>query len=216
MVEKPAKKVSDAYNGAVDTLSQRIADGESRRRSFNIDVPMPTAPAADPLAEEEAEAAAQASANARAGLARAARRFFSPDERAAARPVDLDIEKEPVPASTRPNGLRVPLSRSLSPGKSCRSCRWTSPLPYRRSPSREEASRCPPSRTTPTSTRSFRRMASKQAAGPGGRPSGHTGERPGAGVTGPRRSLPNRIRRPMHLPGRRTAAVYLPVHHAAQ
>lgn len=53
VVEKPARKVSAAYNDAVDTLSQRIAEAEPRRPRFNIDVPMPTKPPADPLAEEE-------------------------------------------------------------------------------------------------------------------------------------------------------------------
>ena len=55
MVEKPARKVSEAYSGAVDTLSQRMAEAEPRRPKFNIDVPMPTKPPVDPLAEEEDE-----------------------------------------------------------------------------------------------------------------------------------------------------------------
>ena len=163
VVEKPAKKVSDAYNGAVDTLSQRIADGESRRRSFNIDVPMPTAPAADPLAEEEAEAAAQASANARAGLARAARRFFSPDEPAAARPVDLDIEREPVPASTAERFESAPEPEPL-PGEELPELPVDEPAPVQEEPEPEEGIEVPAEPDNAYIDEIIRRMASKQAA----------------------------------------------------
>lgn len=77
VVEKPARKVSAAYNDAVDTLSQRIAEAEPRRPRFNIDVPMPTKPPADPLAEEEPLPLEEPGA--RHALNEAARRFFSPD-----------------------------------------------------------------------------------------------------------------------------------------
>lgn len=78
MVEKPARKVSEAYSGAVDTLSQRMAEAEPRRPKFNIDVPMPTKPPGGPLAEEEDEEEPEQS-GARNALTEAARRFFSPD-----------------------------------------------------------------------------------------------------------------------------------------
>ena len=80
MVEKPARKVSEAYSGAVDTLSQRMAEAEPRRPKFNIDVPMPTKPPVDPLAEEEDEEEPEPEqSGARNALTEAARRFFSPD-----------------------------------------------------------------------------------------------------------------------------------------
>lgn len=79
VVEKPARKVSEAYTGAVDTLSQHMAEAEPRRPKFNIDVPMPTKPPVDPLAEEEEEEREPEESGARHALSEAARRFFSPD-----------------------------------------------------------------------------------------------------------------------------------------
>lgn len=53
VVEKPARKVSAAYNDAVDTLSQRIAEAEPGARGSTSMCPCPPSRRADPLAEEE-------------------------------------------------------------------------------------------------------------------------------------------------------------------
>lgn len=107
MVEKPARKVSEAYSGAVDTLSQRMAEAEPRRPKFNIDVPMPTKPPVDPLAEEEDEEEPEPEqSGARNALTEAARRFFSPDTAA--------------PQPRPPGGLRHSGSlRGRQPGGAC-------------------------------------------------------------------------------------------------
>lgn len=82
-----------------------MAEAEPRRPKFNIDVPMPTKPPVDPLAEEEDEEEPEQS-GARNALTEAARRFFSPDTAA------------PQPA--RPGGFRHSGSlRGRQPGGAC-------------------------------------------------------------------------------------------------
>ena len=159
MVEKPARKVSEAYSGAVDTLSQRMAEAEPRRPKFNIDVPMPTKPPVDPLAEEEDEEEPEPEqSGARNALTEAARRFFSPDTAApqpARREVSATAEafgdgsrEEPAEGG---NFLRAGSSRRRQRQQKQKSLRPSS-RPWSRSPEKRNW-KCRQSRITNTSTR---------------------------------------------------------------